>query len=81
MNGHVGARAGAGRPKAGRNGPHAKPPMSPDCCPYSADPLDWLKAFMADPRQLKRLRSDAARTLLRYIESGMMHLQDDYKTR
>lgn len=36
---------------------------------------------MADPRQLKRLRSDAARTLLRYIESGMMHLQDDYKTR
>ena len=36
---------------------------------------------MADPRQLKRLHIDAAKTLLRYIEPGMMHLQDDYKTR
>lgn len=68
MNRHGGARAGAGRRKGGQNRATREANEAAQLLPHCTNPLDWLMALMADPRQLTRRRLDAARTLLRYIE-------------
>lgn len=79
MNGHGGARPGAGRRKGGQNRTTQEANAAARQLPYCTDPLDWLKALMADAKQPIRLRVDAARTLLRYTRPGLMHLGNDKK--
>lgn len=58
-----GTRAGAGRPKGGKN----EPVLSASTSMLTSDPKAFLLALMNDPMTDIRIRADAAKSLMPFV--------------